>query len=248
MPGPREPTAPVRRAPAEPRVRAMFDEIVERYDLVNAVLSLGLDRRWRRSALDAAGIGSGQRILDLGCGTGDLSLAVARAGGRPVGLDVSARMLEAAVRRAAADRRIAAEPRLRLVQGSAFRLPFADDAFDGCVSGFVLRNLRDLPGAFAEMARVLRPGARASLVDITEPPSRTLQGLFDTYFGLAAPAIGGLVGRRHAYRYLVESLAQLPPRQEVCTMLRQAGFRTASARPLTGGMVTLFVAELPPED
>lgn len=240
MPDLREPTPP-RRAPAEPRVRAMFDDIVERYDAVNTLLSLGLDRRWRRVAVGAAAVGPGRRILDLGCGTGDLSLAVARVGGAPVGVDVSARMLEAAARRA--DGRQGTAQAVRLVQGSAFRLPFADGAFDGCVSGFVLRNLHDLPGAFAELARVIRPGGRASLVDITEPPSPLLRRLFDAYFAVAAPTLGGLVGRRDAYRYLAASLAQLPPRTEVCSLLREAGFARVGARPLSGGMVTLFVAE-----
>ncbi len=218
-------------------MRAMFDDIVERYDLLNGLLSLGLDRVWRRAAARAAGVAAGARVLDLGCGTGEMGETVADRA-RVTGVDVSPRML--AVARGRLDGRVC------LVQGSAFRLPFRDDAFDGAVSGFVLRNLDDLPAAFGELARVLRPGARAALVDITEPPQALVRRAFDAYFGTVAPALGGLFGKRDAYRYLVGSLGQLPPPMQVCTMLRRAGFRTATARSLTGGMVTLFVAAREP--
>lgn len=210
----------------------MFDDIVGRYDLVNGVLSLGLDRVWRRAAVRAVPFGPGDRILDLGCGTGDLSRQLARAGARPIGLDVSHRMLVEASRKLSE-----AEA---LVQGSAFWLPFADGAFAGAVSGFVLRNLNDLRRAFDELARVVRPGGRIGLVDITEPRSRAFRRGFDAYFGTVAPALGGLIGKREAYRYLARSLGQLPPPAEVCRMLEGAGFREVAGRALTGGMVTLF--------
>jgi demethylmenaquinone methyltransferase/2-methoxy-6-polyprenyl-1,4-benzoquinol methylase len=208
----------------------MFDDVVDRYDVLNDVLSLGLDRVWRRAAANA--IPAGGRILDLGCGTGKLGLRlVDRAS--VVGVDVSLEMLRAARRGAT---------RLLLVQSSAFALPFADGAFDGAVSGFVLRNLHDLPTAFAELARVLRRGGTVALVDITEPSRPILRRLFDGYFGTAAPALGGLIGRRDAYRYLVHSLAQLPPPPEVRALLAASGFGQVRSRPLTGGMVTLFTA------
>jgi demethylmenaquinone methyltransferase / 2-methoxy-6-polyprenyl-1,4-benzoquinol methylase len=210
----------------------MFDDIVGRYDLLNGLLSLGLDRVWRRAAVRAVPLAPGDRILDLGCGTGDLTLQLARAGARPVGLDLSHRMLVEAGRKVA--------PARALVQGSAFSLPFADGSFAGAVSGFVLRNLNDLPRAFDELARVIRPGGRIGLVDITEPRSRLVRRGFDAYFGTVAPALGGLIGKREAYRYLARSLGQLPPPTEVCRMLEAAGFREATGHALTGGMVTLF--------
>jgi demethylmenaquinone methyltransferase / 2-methoxy-6-polyprenyl-1,4-benzoquinol methylase len=210
----------------------MFDDIVGRYDLVNGLLSLGLDRVWRRAAIRAVPFGPGDRILDLGCGTGDLSRQLARAGARPVGLDVSHRMLVEANRKLS--------DAGALVQGSAFSLPFADGAFAGAVSGFVLRNLNDLRRAFDELARVIRPGGRIGLVDITEPRSRVVRRGFDAYFGTVVPALGGLIGKREAYRYLARSLGQLPPPAEVCQMLEAAGFRDVAGRALTGGMVTLF--------
>jgi demethylmenaquinone methyltransferase/2-methoxy-6-polyprenyl-1,4-benzoquinol methylase len=129
---------------------------------------------------------------------------------------------------------------MALVQGSVFALPFGDASFEGAVSGFVLRNLRDLRSAFAEVARVLRPGAAVAFVDITEPGHPLVRSLFRAYFDRAAPTLGRLVGRGEAYAYLVSSLAQLPPPQEVCRLLEGAGFERCRARPLTSGVATLF--------
>jgi demethylmenaquinone methyltransferase/2-methoxy-6-polyprenyl-1,4-benzoquinol methylase len=209
----------------------MFDDIVGRYDLLNGLLSFGLDRVWRRAAVRAVPPGPG-RVLDLGCGTGDLSRLLARAWATPVGVDISHRMLVEASRKLGRAG--------RLVQGSAFALPFSDGTFAGVVSGFVLRNLNDLQGAFHELARVVERGGRIGLVDIMEPRSRLVRRGFDAYFGTVAPALGGLIGKRDAYRYLARSLGQLPPPAEVCRMLEEAGFRDVTGRPLTGGMVTLF--------
>jgi demethylmenaquinone methyltransferase/2-methoxy-6-polyprenyl-1,4-benzoquinol methylase len=211
----------------------MFDGLIERYDLLNDVLSFGLDRWWRRAAAAALQAAPGDRVLDLGCGTGRLgSLFSAR---HPVtGLDVSFAMLRRARRRSAG--------RPALVQGSAFRLPFADGSFGGAVSAFVLRNLDDLPAAFAELARVVAEGGGIALVDITEPTRPWMRRLFDAYFGVAAPALGTLVGKRDEYVYLVRSLAHLPPRDELREILDREGFVGCRARALTGGMVTLVSA------
>jgi demethylmenaquinone methyltransferase / 2-methoxy-6-polyprenyl-1,4-benzoquinol methylase len=222
-------------APPEPRVRAMFDGLVERYDLLNSVLSFGLDRWWRRRTVAAISAASG-RILDLGCGSGAM-IERLRAGARAVGLDTSGRMLAEARRRLG--------PKPALVQGSAFRLPFVDGSFDAAVSGFVLRNLDDLGAAFAELHRVLRGGGRIALVDITEPASPAFRRVFDAYFGTVAPAVGSLVGRRDAYRYLVHSLGQIPPGPEMAAMLTRAGFAHVRTRPLTGGIVTLLTGAKP---
>jgi demethylmenaquinone methyltransferase / 2-methoxy-6-polyprenyl-1,4-benzoquinol methylase len=213
----------------------MFDDVALRYDLINGLLSFGLDRRWRRAAARAVSPVTGP-VLDLGCGTGDLGLLLAGST-TVVGVDLSHAMLVEAGRKG--------EGRLHLVEGSAFALPFRDGAFDAAVSGFVLRNLEDLPAAFAELARVTAPGGRIGLVDITEPPRPALRRLFDTYFGVAAPALGRLAGRRDAYRYLARSLAQLPPPAQVCGLLEDAGFEGCHPRPLTGGMVTLFTGMRP---
>jgi demethylmenaquinone methyltransferase/2-methoxy-6-polyprenyl-1,4-benzoquinol methylase len=210
----------------------MFDDVVRRYDLLNDVLSLGFDRWWRRKTVAALGAPHGP-VLDLGCGTGRLG---ERLAGRSavVGVDLSHAMLLAARARLGG--------RMRLVAGSAYRLPFAERTFSGAVSGFVLRNLDDLPRAFAEVGRVLEPGAGIAMVDITEPASPVLRRAFDAYFRVAAPAVGAWVGKRDAYRYLVRSLVQLPPPDAICSMLDHAGFRSSRARTLAPGMVTLWTA------
>jgi demethylmenaquinone methyltransferase/2-methoxy-6-polyprenyl-1,4-benzoquinol methylase len=211
----------------------MFDGLVDNYDLLNDILSLGLDRWWRRAAASALEVSPGDRVLDLGCGTARLGVLL--AGRHPViGLDVSRGMLRLAGHRS--------ERRLHLIQGSAFHLPFRDASFGGAASAFVLRNLDDLPKAFAELARVVVLGGGVALVDITEPLHWPLRTLFDAYFRRAAPALGALVGKRTEYSYLVRSLTHLPPSEEMREMLRRAGFVRCRARPLTGGVVTLFTA------
>lgn len=221
------------KASGERDVRSMFDGLVERYDLVNDVLSLGLDRWWRRSASGALSTRPSDRVLDLGCGTGRLGALLAERH-RVTGVDVSGPMLVEARRRYGG--------RMSLVQGSAFRLPFADSTFGGAVSAFVLRNLDDLPGAFAELARVVADGGRIALVDLTEPSHPWVRRAFGAYFRTAAPALGALIGKRDEYAYLVRSLAHLPPPDEVCQMLRRVGFADCGVRKLTGGTVTLWTA------
>jgi demethylmenaquinone methyltransferase/2-methoxy-6-polyprenyl-1,4-benzoquinol methylase len=211
--------------------------VAGRYDLLNDVLSCGLDRRWRRRTARAVTHAADPNgwALDLGCGTGRLGALLAHRT-RVVGVDLSHAMLRAAQRRGGDSRR------LRLVEGSAFRLPFADGAFAVAVSGFVLRNLDDLPAAFAELHRVVGPGGAVALVDIGEPPNALARSLFDGYFRMAAWAWGSLAGRRSEYQYLVESLARLPSPAIICGLLHEAGFSDPSSQRLTGGVVTLFTA------
>lgn len=215
----------------------MFDDIVGRYDRVNAILSFGLDRAWRRTTARAVHARPGTMVLDLGCGTGALGRQLA-ATHRVVGVDVSHGMLRAAA--------VKAGRGIRLVRATALRLPFRSGAFHAAASAFLLRNLGDLPGAFDELARVVAPGGSVVLLDITGPRHPVLRRAFDAYFGFAAPAIGALVGRPEAYRYLARSLAQLPAPGVVCAMLREAGFCNVRARGLTGGVVTLFSATRKP--
>ncbi len=211
----------------------MFDDIVERYDALNTVLSLGLDRRWRRRAANAVVVESGDRVLDLGCGTGKIGNLLADKA-EVVGVDLSHRMLQRARERLG--------HRMGFVQGSAFDLPFPDSTFRAAVSGFVLRNLDDLPRAFEELGRVVGRGGTVALVDITEPRRGATRPVLDTYLALIAPLLGGVVGKPRAYRYLVRSVANLPPAEEVCRLLGEAGFEHCRATPLTWGRVTLFTA------
>ncbi len=233
-------SAPRRQAPEPERVARMFDDVARRYDLVNALLSMGQDAWWRRRTARQVPVPTpGARILDLGCGTGKLTALFADRA-HAVGLDVSVRMLEGA--RARYGRHVS------LVLGSAFSLPFGDATVDGVVSAFVLRNLNDLPAAFAEIHRVTKPGGTVAMVDITGPRSPLFRRLFDAYFGIVAPALGALVGEREAYRYLSRSLAQLPAPKELAVLLTEAGFGGVRIIPMSSGMVTLWVARKPAGD
>jgi demethylmenaquinone methyltransferase/2-methoxy-6-polyprenyl-1,4-benzoquinol methylase len=211
----------------------MFDDIVDRYDLLSDVLSMGFDRSWRRRTAAALGTPEGSWVLDAGCGTGALGRRLAGRY-RVVGVDVSAEMVRAARRRMGST--------MRLLQGSVFRLPFADGAFGGVVSAFVLRNLEDLQAAFTELARVVRPGGGLAIVDITEPRGRAWRRAFDAYFAVAAPLVGRFSKNPDVYRYLARSLPQLPPPERVSAMLDEAGFGDVRDRSLAPGMVTLWTA------
>ena len=220
------------------RVRGMFGRIVPRYDPMNRLMTLGLDRSWRREAARLAAPAGG-RVLDVGTGTGDLALAVLDAGARQVvGLDFVDAML--AVARRKADRSGHARD-LTLVQGDALRLPFADRAFDGVVNGFVLRNVEDVPTFFREAARVIKPGGRLVCLEITHPP-RGLAPLFHVYFDRLVPIVGALVtGESSAYRYLPASLGPLPDVEALAGLVRAAGFGKVRYRRLSLGLVTVHV-------
>jgi demethylmenaquinone methyltransferase/2-methoxy-6-polyprenyl-1,4-benzoquinol methylase len=210
-------------------VESMFDRIAPRYDLVNRVMTLGLDRRWRRRTIAALELPSGARVLDLGCGTGDLCEELRAAGDSPVGFDLSAGMLGAA--------RTAAP----LVRGDALRLPVPDGAADGVVSGFALRNVVDLDALFSECARVLRPGGRIAMLETDEPDNRVLQAGHRLWFRRVVPVVGGRLGRdREAYRYLPRSTAYLPPTTELLALVGAAGFDDVRHQRLGGGAVQLL--------
>lgn len=162
----------------------MFDRIAPRYDLVNRVMTLGLDRRWRRRTIGALALPKGARVLDLGCGTGDLCEELRAVGYSPVGIDLSAGMLGAAHTPAP------------LVRGDALRIPVPDGAVDGVVSGFALRNVVDLDALFSECARVLRPGGRMAMLETDEPNNRVLQAGHRLWLSLRDPGEQGAAARR----------------------------------------------------
>ncbi|MGH9081457.1 MAG: ubiquinone/menaquinone biosynthesis methyltransferase [Acidimicrobiales bacterium] len=211
-------------------VRAMFDAIAPRYDLVNRMMTLGLDVRWRRQTVRALGLPRGALVLDLACGTGDFLTILGRAGLRPVGMDLSPGML-------AANR--AGRP---LVEADAARLPMATDSVDGATCGYALRNFTDLGAVFDELGRVIRPGGRLSLLEVAEPEHGPLLAGHRIWFRRAVPLIGGLVSDPDAYRYLPRSTAYLPSTTELRRMLRDSGFSTVNRRPLAGGLSQLLTA------
>ena len=220
-------------------VEAMFARIVPRYDLMNTLMTLGQDRRWRELAVDGVCLPPGGRALDVATGTGELALALARrSASLVVGLDFTPAMLVAAREKAAA-RGIDA---VRFVAGDALALPFAADAFDAATIGFGLRNVADLPRALSEIARVLRPGGRMACLELTHSPVRPFALAARPYFFGVVPLLGSLVaGNREAYTYLPESVERFPDAPRLAAMMRAAGFRRAGYRLLNLGTIAIHV-------
>jgi demethylmenaquinone methyltransferase / 2-methoxy-6-polyprenyl-1,4-benzoquinol methylase len=211
-------------------VRTMFDAIAPRYDLVNRMMTFGLDLRWRRQAVRALGLPPGSLVLDLACGTGDFLALLGRAGLRAVGVDLSAGMLAAT------------HARSPLAQGDGSRLPMASASVDGVTCGYALRNFADLGAVFAELARVVRPGGRLSLLEVSEPEGGPLLAGHRIWFHQAVPLIGGLLSDPGAYRYLPKSTAYLPATADIRLMLNTAGFATVNRRAVSGGLSQLITA------
>jgi demethylmenaquinone methyltransferase/2-methoxy-6-polyprenyl-1,4-benzoquinol methylase len=208
----------------------MFDTVAPRYDLVNRLMTFGLDRRWRRATVACLGFGAGQWVLDVACGTGDLCDELHNARLVPVGIDLSIGMLRHA------------HGGTPLLQGDALRLPFPAACFDGAVSGFALRNFAELPAFFDELARVVRPGGRIALLDVATPAHPLMRAGHRLWFEHAVPRIGGALSDPAAYRYLPRSVAYLPPAPAMLDTLRAAGFASVQRTPLSGGITQLFSA------
>lgn len=221
--------------PSEKRrhVRAMFDRIAPRYDALNRVLSLGLDRRWRRRALDAIAIGPGDRVLDLACGTGDLGELAAARGARVIGVDFARGMLAGAQARL---------PRLAFVQGDAAALPLPDASQTAAVCGFALRNFEALAPVFAELARVLAPGGRIALLDVDRPDAALLRAGHAIWMDGVVPRLGGWLSDRAAYAYLPQSRVYLPPAPAFAALLGASGFEAVAKRSLGLGAAQLWTA------
>ena len=216
----------------------MFDRIAPRYDLLNRVLSFGRDASWRRRTVAVAGLGAGERELDVGAGTGDLARALAKAGpsGRVVALDLAPEMLARA--------RTRADVALSFVIGSAEALPFPDALFSCVVAGFAVRNFGDLPRALGDMRRVLRPGGRAVVLELSLPPSRPIRALHFFYLRRVAPAIATVLGSSaEAYRYLPASIEAFLDPEHLAAALREAGFQRVRYERLTFGVATIHIGE-----
>ncbi len=218
----------------------MFDGVARRYDLTNTVLSLGLDRRWRRRTRQCLELRVGQRVLDLAAGTGVSSVELMRAGARPVACDFSLGMLRTG--RASASRR-----RIPFVAGDAMHLPFGDGVFDAATIAFGLRNVADPVAALREMARVVRPGGRLVVCEFSRPAWRAFRTVYLNYLMRLLPAIARRVASNpDAYVYLAESIRAWPPQRELAAMIAEAGWTDVRYRNLTGGIVALHAAERDP--
>ena len=224
------------------RISGMFDAIAPRYDLLNHVLSAGLDRRWRDRAVDALGLGPNARVLDLCTGTGDLAIAtVTRAAGATVvGVDFAGEMLRLGLAKL---RRGGFERTIRLVRGDAARIPVATASCDAATIAFGIRNVAEPERALAELARVLRPGARLAILEFGQPRIPGVRTLYAWYFRYLLPLVGRTISKHQsAYSYLPASVGTFPPPPEFCRMIAAANFSHVRAVPLTFGIVYLYVA------
>jgi demethylmenaquinone methyltransferase / 2-methoxy-6-polyprenyl-1,4-benzoquinol methylase len=213
-------------------VRRMFDRISPVYDLMNRLMTAGLDGRWRRITADSV-VRPGDRVLDACCGTGDLAIAARQAGGEVAGLDFSERMLERARRKA---------PELEWVRGDLLALPFDDASFDAATVGFGVRNVADLERALAELRRVLRPGGRLGVLELTRPRG-LLAPFYRFWFDGVVPLLGKLLPGGSAYTYLPASVRRFPDPDQLSALIGAAGFEVVGYRLFAGGIVALHKAK-----
>jgi demethylmenaquinone methyltransferase / 2-methoxy-6-polyprenyl-1,4-benzoquinol methylase len=217
----------------EGQVRAMFDRIARVYDLMNSLMTAGLHHRWRERAADLAAVGPGDRALDVASGTGDLAIELARRvgpAGTVVGSDFSEAMLERARQKSSA---------VTWEWANALELPYPDDGFDAATVGFGARNFSDLDRGLAEMARVVRPGGRVVILEITTPQRPPLSTFFSIWFDRVVPALGRLAGDPDAYAYLPSSVKRFPEPRELAERMTAAGIGDVRWILTAGGIIAL---------
>jgi demethylmenaquinone methyltransferase/2-methoxy-6-polyprenyl-1,4-benzoquinol methylase len=215
-------------------VAAMFDGVAARYDLTNTVLSFGQDRGWRRATRTALALRPGERVLDVGAGTGVSTEELGRSGAYAVGADLSIGMLQAGRR---------ARPAVPLLAGDALKLPFPDGAFDAVTISFALRNVTDVDGALGELARVTRPGGRLVVCEFSHPTNAAFRSVYLTYLMGSLPAVARKVASNpEAYVYLAESIRAWPDQPALAARVQATGWGRVAWRNLTGGVVALHRA------
>jgi demethylmenaquinone methyltransferase/2-methoxy-6-polyprenyl-1,4-benzoquinol methylase len=225
------------------RIAGMFDAIAPRYDLLNHVLSAGLDTRWRNTAVAALDLQPGSTVLDVCTGTADLAIATARRVPRSsiVGVDFASAMLRLGLGKV---RQLGLADRIRLVRGDATRMPLADRSCDAATIAFGIRNVAEPERALAEIARVLRPSGRLAILEFGQPAIPGVRTLYSWYFRYLLPAVGRMVSKHmSAYSYLPASVGTFPPPAEFARTIARHGFSHVSAVSLTFGIVYLYVAE-----
>jgi len=224
---------------------AMFDAIAPNYDRLNRILSLGVDQRWRRRTVAALALGeTAARVLDLATGTADLAIEIAKQypAAQIVGVDPSSGMLEVGVRKLAAR---GLEDRVTLEVGDAQALAHADASFDGATIAFGIRNVPDRARGLAEMARVVRPGGRVCILELSEPRGGLIAPFARFHVHVLVPRIGALLSGKREYRYLQRSIAAFPPADEFAAMMETAGLVVEQVTPLTFGVCHLYVGRVP---
>jgi demethylmenaquinone methyltransferase / 2-methoxy-6-polyprenyl-1,4-benzoquinol methylase len=218
---------------SEPQVQAMFDRIASVYDLMNSVMTAGMHHRWRSRAADLAAVGPGDRVLDVASGTGDLAIELARRvgeAGEVIGSDFSEGMLELARAKA---------PGLRFEQANALDLPYEDDSFDAATVGFGARNFSDLPQGLREMARVVRPGGRVVILEITTPERPPLSWFFRLWFDRLVPLLGRFAGDSDAYTYLPSSVRRFPNARGLAAAMAAVGLVDVRWILTAGGIIAI---------
>jgi demethylmenaquinone methyltransferase/2-methoxy-6-polyprenyl-1,4-benzoquinol methylase len=249
MAGTAPPAAPADRGTLpEPQVRAMFDRIARVYDLMNSVMTAGLHHQWRRRAADLAGVGPGDRVLDVATGTGDLAVELAtrvRPDGQVIGSDFSEGMLAHARRKIAGGARGAAAASIRFEWGNALDLSYADGEFAAATVGFGARNFSDLEQGLREMTRVVRPGGRVVILEITTPQKPPLSTFFSLWFERVIPLMGKLGADPQAYDYLPNSVKRFPGPQALAATMERAGLEQIRWILTAGGIIALHVGVKP---
>jgi demethylmenaquinone methyltransferase/2-methoxy-6-polyprenyl-1,4-benzoquinol methylase len=208
----------------------MFDRIAGVYDVMNSVMTAGLHHRWRERAVDLARVGPGSRALDVATGTGDLAIALARRGADVVGSDFSEGMLE---------RARVKSPGVQWEQANALALPYPDGAFDAATVGFGARNFSDLRGGLSEMVRVVKPGGRVVVLEITTPAKPPLSTFFSLWFDRIVPLLGRVTGENQAYSYLPNSVKRFPGPRELGAEMHGLGLRDVRWILTAGGIIAL---------
>ncbi len=226
------------------QVNGMFDRIATRYDAMNSVMTAGLHHRWRDRAADRAELRPGDAALDVCCGTGDLALELARRvglEGSVVGCDFSEPMLDLAREKAADGPRVP----VRFEWADALTLPYDDERFDALTVGFGARNLADLDRGLREMTRVLRPGGRLVILEITQPHRPPLSSFYSLWFDRLVPLLGTAAGDREAYSYLPDSVRSFPGPRELAAHMERAGLERIRVTVLAGGIIAIHSAQRP---
>jgi demethylmenaquinone methyltransferase/2-methoxy-6-polyprenyl-1,4-benzoquinol methylase len=227
---------------SEPQVRAMFDRIAGFYDLMNSVMTAGLHHRWRARAADLAALAPGESALDVACGTGDLAIELARrvgTGGEVIGSDFAEEMLERARAKTAAG--VVGGGDIVWEWGNALELPYASGRFAAATVGFGARNFSDLDRGLAEMARVVRPGGRVVVLEITTPRRPPLSTFYRVWFDRVVPLIGRLTGEEEAYTYLPSSVRRFPGPEGLAAAMQRAGLSDIRWILTAGGIIALHV-------
>lgn len=227
------------------RVQEMFNQIAPRYDLLNRLLSFGIDRRWRRLAVRRITVPEGGAVLDVATGTGDVALEIARQTDSSVlitGVDFSSEMV------ALGQQKVAQTPfsaRIDLHVAPCEAIPFPDNSFDAATIAFGIRNVDDRLKGLTEITRTLKPGGRLVVLEFSNPESAAFRALYHWYFRRVLPVIGGWLSSYNAYTYLPDSVLQFPSRQEFSTMMEKAGLTRVQATDLTFGIVTVYQGDKP---